>query len=157
MLPYRDIIWIWRPFWSNPSRKHIGVALIGRSTSSWKMYFSTIGNNPSKKHMGSCATISKNNSLSTYSWRPRTSPTCVWSWAWMMVSRLLLWSSKTGLIRIIGYNPTFVWASCSLPHGMKGNICKHQIKVPTMMHPKIAEGNIASYCGSLMRTPKGRL
>jgi hypothetical protein len=41
-----------------------------------------------------------------------------------------------------------VWA-------LKGNICKHQIKVLMMLHPSLAEGTITRYCGSLAGTTEG--
>jgi hypothetical protein len=55
------------------------------------------------------------------------------------------------------YNPGEELASCDCPVGMKGNICKHQVKVLKLMHPDIAEGTITRYCGSLKGTGGGGL
>ena len=38
---------------------------------------------------------------------------------------------------------------------LKGNICKHQVKVLMMLHPSLAEGTITRYCGSLAGTTEG--
>ena len=37
----------------------------------------------------------------------------------------------------------------------KGNVCKHQINVLMILHPKLAEGTITCYCGSLAGTCEG--
>ena len=55
------------------------------------------------------------------------------------------------------HNPGEEWAACDCPRAMKGNICKHQMKVLRMMHPDLAEGRIARYCGSMKGTASGGL
>ena len=53
------------------------------------------------------------------------------------------------------YNPDCEWGCCDCLWAMKGNICKHQIKVLMMLHPSLAEGRITRYCGSLAGTSEG--
>jgi hypothetical protein len=53
------------------------------------------------------------------------------------------------------YNPDCEWGCCDCLWAMKGNICKHQIKVLMMLHPGLAEGTITRYCGSLAGTKEG--
>jgi hypothetical protein len=47
------------------------------------------------------------------------------------------------------YSPDCEWGCCDCMWALKGNICKHQIKVLMMLHPDLAEGTITRYCGSL--------
>ena len=53
------------------------------------------------------------------------------------------------------YNPDCEWGCCDCVWALKGNICKHQIKVLTILHPSLAEGTITRYCGSLAGTSEG--
>ena len=53
------------------------------------------------------------------------------------------------------YNPDCEWGCCDCVWALKGNICKHQIKVLMMLHPSLAEGTITRYCGSLAGTTEG--
>jgi len=53
------------------------------------------------------------------------------------------------------YNPDCEWGCCDCVWALKGNICKHQIKVLMMLHPSHAEGTITRYCGSLAGTAEG--
>lgn len=62
-----------------------------------------------------------------------TSKTKIQKWYWM-------------------YNPREEWVACDCPHGMKGSMCKHQMKVLRMMHPNLVEGKITIYCGSMKGT-----
>ena len=47
------------------------------------------------------------------------------------------------------------WGCCDCMWALKGNICKHQIKVLMILHPELAEGTITRYCGSLAGTCEG--
>ena len=53
------------------------------------------------------------------------------------------------------YNPDCEWGCCDCVWALKGNICKHQIKVLMMLHPSLAEGTITRYSGSLAGTTEG--
>ena len=53
------------------------------------------------------------------------------------------------------YNPECEWGCCDCMWALKGNICKHQIKVLMILHPDLAEGTITRYCGSLAGTCEG--
>jgi hypothetical protein len=53
------------------------------------------------------------------------------------------------------YNPDCEWGCCDCLWALKGNICKHQIKVLMMLHPGLAERTITRYCGSLAGTKEG--
>ena len=53
------------------------------------------------------------------------------------------------------YNPDCEWGCCDCAWALKGNICKHQIKVLMILHPNLAEGTITRYCGSLAGTTEG--
>ena len=53
------------------------------------------------------------------------------------------------------YNPYCEWGCCDCAWAMKGNVCKHQIKVLMILHPSLAEGTITRYCGSLAGTTEG--
>lgn len=48
MLPQRATTQDWRPFEEIQGEKHTSIKLFGRSMSSQKMCFSTIGTNPSE-------------------------------------------------------------------------------------------------------------
>ena len=65
-------------------------------------------------------------------------------------------TSKTNASKLYSvYNPDCEWGSCDCLWALKGNICKHQIKVLMMLHPSLAEGTITRYCGSLAGTTEG--
>ena len=53
------------------------------------------------------------------------------------------------------YSPECEWGCCDCMWALKGNICKHQIKVLMILHPELAEGTITRYCGSLAGTCEG--
>ena len=53
------------------------------------------------------------------------------------------------------YSPECEWGCCDCVWALKGNICKHQIKVLMILHPELAEGTITRYCGSLSGTCEG--
>ena len=53
------------------------------------------------------------------------------------------------------YSPDCEWGCCDCVWALKGNICKHQIKVLMILHPSLAEGTITRYCGSLVGTTEG--
>jgi hypothetical protein len=53
------------------------------------------------------------------------------------------------------HNPKSKWASCDYPYAQHGNICKHQVKVLQLLHPKLAKGTITCYCGALKGTIHG--
>ena len=53
------------------------------------------------------------------------------------------------------YSPDCEWGCCDCFWALKGNICKHQIKVLMILHPSLAEGTITRYCGSLAGTAEG--
>ena len=53
------------------------------------------------------------------------------------------------------YSPDCEWGCCDCVWALKGNICKHQIKVLMILHPSLAEGTITRYCGSLAGTTEG--
>ena len=53
------------------------------------------------------------------------------------------------------YSPDCEWGCCDCFWALKGNICKHQIKVLMILHPSLAEGTITRYCGSLAGTTEG--
>ena len=65
-------------------------------------------------------------------------------------------TSKTNASKMyFVYNPDCEWGCCDCVWALKGNICKHQIKVLMMLHPSLAEGTITRYCGSLAGTTEG--
>ena len=65
-------------------------------------------------------------------------------------------TSKTDAAKVYSvYNPDCEWGCCDCMWALKGNICKHQIKVLQMLHPSLAEGTIIRYCGSLAGTRDG--
>ena len=53
------------------------------------------------------------------------------------------------------YSPDCEWGYCDCVWALKGNICKHQVKVLMILHPSLAEGTITRYCGSLAGTTEG--
>ena len=53
------------------------------------------------------------------------------------------------------YSPDCEWGCCDCVWALKGNICKHQVKVLMILHPSLAEGTITRYCGSLAGTTEG--
>ena len=53
------------------------------------------------------------------------------------------------------YSPDCEWGCCDCLWALKGNICRHQIKVLMILHPELAEGTITRYCGSLACTCEG--
>ena len=55
-------------------------------------------------------------------------------------------------IRYVVHNPSELWASCNCVHAQKGNTCKHKVKVLRLLHPELAEGMVARYCGALKGT-----
>ena len=55
------------------------------------------------------------------------------------------------------HNPDSDFGFCTCMHSQRGNICKHQVKVLQMLHPHLAEGKIARYCGTLHGTSLGGL
>ncbi len=54
------------------------------------------------------------------------------------------------------HNPEFEWASCDCLYAC-GNICKHQIKVFQLLHPKLAKGMRTHYCDALKGIVHGGL
>ena len=65
-------------------------------------------------------------------------------------------TSKSNVEKVYSvYNPDCEWGCCDCAWALKGNICKHQIKVLMLLHPSLAEGTITRYCGSLAGTTEG--
>ena len=65
-------------------------------------------------------------------------------------------TSKTNPTKLYSvYSPDCEWGCCDCMWALKGNICKHQIKVLMILHPELAEGTITRYCGSLAGTCEG--
>ena len=65
-------------------------------------------------------------------------------------------TSKNNAAKVYSvYNPDCEWGCCDCAWALKGNICKHQIKVLMILHPSLAEGTITRYCGSLAGTTEG--
>ena len=60
-------------------------------------------------------------------------------------------------MRYTVYNLGYEWGVCSCVWAQRGNMCKHHIKVVMMMHPDIAEGTIARYCGRMAGNVNGGL
>ena len=70
--------------------------------------------------------------------------------------RPALVTSKTNPTKLYSvYNPDCEWGCCNCAWALKGNICKHQVKVLMILHPSLAEGTITRYCGSLAGTTEG--
>ena len=67
----------------------------------------------------------------------------------------LVTSKSTASKVYLVYNPDSEWGCCDCAWALKGNICKHQVKVLLMLHPSLAEGTITRYCGSLAGTREG--
>ena len=53
--------------------------------------------------------------------------------------------------------PNSTWAQCDYPMGMRGNICKHQVKVFKLLHPKVEDAFIIRHAGTLKDTMEGEL
>ena len=49
-------------------------------------------------------------------------------------------------------SPNSDWAQCSCPLGMRGNVCKHAVKVFRMINPECHPADIIRYAGSLRGT-----
>ena len=65
-------------------------------------------------------------------------------------------TSKTNPDKLYSvYSPDCEWGCCDCMWALKGNICKHQIKVLMILHPSLAEGTVTRYCGSLAGTTEG--
>ena len=65
-------------------------------------------------------------------------------------------TSKTNPSKLYSvYSPDCEWGCCDCMWALKGNICKHQVKVLMILHPSLAEGTITRYCGSLAGTSEG--
>ncbi|KAG0554069.1 hypothetical protein KC19_12G059900 [Ceratodon purpureus] len=60
-------------------------------------------------------------------------------------------------LRYTVHNPGSEWGLCTCVWAQRGNMCKHHVKVVLMMHPEIAEGTIARYCGRLAGNVNGGL
>jgi hypothetical protein len=52
--------------------------------------------------------------------------------------------------------PNSTWAQCDCPMGMRGNICKHQVKVFKLLYPKVEDVFIIRHAGTLKGTMEGR-
>ena len=55
------------------------------------------------------------------------------------------------------HNPASEWGVCNCIWAQRGNKCKHHVKVVMMMHPEMAEGTIARFCGKLAGSVTGGL
>jgi hypothetical protein len=64
-------------------------------------------------------------------------------------------SNKRPHLRYAVHNPETEWGCCECPHSMKGNLCKHHLKVLRMLRPDLAEGGIVKVCGTLYGTSRG--
>ena len=65
-------------------------------------------------------------------------------------------TSKTNAAKVYSvYSPDCEWGCCDCLWALKGNICKHQVKVLQMLHPSLAEGTITRYCGTLAGRVEG--
>jgi hypothetical protein len=64
-------------------------------------------------------------------------------------------SNKRPHLRYAVHNPETEWGCCECPHSMKGNLCKHHLKVLRMTRPDLAEGGIVKVCGTLYGTSRG--
>ena len=51
--------------------------------------------------------------------------------------------------------PDSIWAQCNCPMGMRGNICKHAMKVFKTLHPEIEDAFIIRHAGTLRGTVEG--
>ena len=62
-------------------------------------------------------------------------------------------ASKTNFLTIwLVISSNTDWAQCNCPMGMRGNICKHVVKVFRMLNTKVEPGDIIKYVGSLRGT-----
>ncbi len=48
----------------------------------------------------------------------------------------LITSKKRLHKKYVVHNPKSEWASCDYPYAQCGNICKHQVKMFQLLHPK---------------------
>ena len=69
----------------------------------------------------------------------------------------LVTSTEHRHLRYTVHNPGSEWGVCNCVWAQRGNLCKHHIKVVMMMHPEMAEGTIARYCGRLAGNVNGGL
>ena len=69
----------------------------------------------------------------------------------------LVTSTSHRHLRYTVHNPGSEWGMCTCVWAQRGNMCKHHVKVVLMMHPEIAEGTIARYCGRLAGNINGGL
>ena len=59
----------------------------------------------------------------------------------------LVTSSEHQHIRYIVHNLAEEWAGCNCVWALRGNICKHVVKILLMLRTDIAKGTIACFCG----------
>lgn len=64
-------------------------------------------------------------------------------------------SNKRPHLHYAVYNPETEWGYCECLHSMKGNLCKHHLKVLRMIRPDLVEGGIVKVCGTLYGTSRG--
>ena len=69
----------------------------------------------------------------------------------------LVTSTEHRHLRYTVHNPDSEWGVCNCVWAQRGNMCKHHVKVLTMMNPDLAEGTIARYCGRMAGTVNGGL
>ena len=69
----------------------------------------------------------------------------------------LVTSTEHRHLRYTVHNPGSEWGMCTCVWAQRGNMCKHHVKVVIMMHPEIAEGTIARFCGRLAGNKNGGL
>ena len=69
----------------------------------------------------------------------------------------LVTSTSHRHLRYTVHNPGSEWGVCNCVWAQRGNMCKHHLKVVMMLHPDIAEGTIARYCGRLAGNVNGGL
>ena len=69
----------------------------------------------------------------------------------------LVTSTSHRHLRYTVRNPGTEWGVCNCVWAQRGNMCKHHVKVVMMLHPDIAEGTIARYCGRLAGNVNGGL
>ena len=51
--------------------------------------------------------------------------------------------------------PNSIWAQCNCPLAMRGNICKHAMKMFKYLHPDVQDGFIIRFAGTLKGTIEG--
>jgi hypothetical protein len=69
----------------------------------------------------------------------------------------LVTSTEHRHLRYTVHNPGSEWGVCNCVWAQRGNMCKHHVKVVMMMHPDMAEGTIARFCGRLAGNVNGGL